>query len=104
MPVTVFQAGGQWTISGRKQTIVLNQSNLALEVRTGATGWAMVPSGTNDMAVRFQGQEFPLRLADADRIAVTRYDVAFKTGVKILLSEWRRPGPEQAPGKVDLTL
>ena len=36
------------------------------------------------------GEEFPLRLADARQIAVTRFDTGFKTGVKINLSKWLR--------------
>ena len=38
----------------------------------------------------FEGQVFPLRLADAGLIDIAPYDTGFKTGVKITLSDWRQ--------------
>src|SRR5262245_21947993 len=91
-PVTVSHANGQWSIAGRKQTVLLNESNLALEIRAGAAVWNMVPSGTNDLLVKAGGKEFFLRLADAGKIDVKPYDTGFKTGAKLTLSEWRHAG------------
>src|SRR3954452_1011311 len=90
--VTVTRAGDRWTIAGKKQTVTLNASTLALEIKSGPTTWAMVPSGANDMLVKSRGEEFPLRLADAKHIAIEPYDTGFKTGVKITLGDWPHDG------------
>lgn len=103
-PVTVSHADGQWTLAGRKQTVILHESDLALEVRAGPARWAMVPSGAGDLLVKAGGKEFALRLADAGKIAITNYDTGFRTGVKITLGEWRPPQPGCAGANVDLTL
>jgi hypothetical protein len=91
-PVTVTRNGGQWIIAGKKQTIVLDGSNLALKVQAGPVVWAMVPSGANDMLVRKGGDEGAVRLADAGTITIVPHDKGFKTGVKITLSGWQRKG------------
>jgi Family of unknown function (DUF5696) len=91
-PVTVSHANGQWSIAGRKQTVLLNESSLALEIRAGTAVWNMVASGTNDLLAKAGGKEFFLRLADAGKIDIKPYDTGFKTGVKLTLSEWRHEG------------
>ncbi|MGH3627562.1 MAG: DUF5696 domain-containing protein, partial [Sciscionella sp.] len=53
--------------------------------------------------VKQGGKEFPLRLADATEISIAPYDTGFKTGVKITLSDWRKPHALLG-GKVDLKL
>jgi hypothetical protein len=90
--VNVSHADGKWTITGKKQTVTLTESNLALEVRAGTADWNMVASGTNDMIVRSAGKEFPLRLADAGKTDIKAYDTGFKRGVKITLSDWHHDG------------
>lgn len=86
--IAVTQAGNVWTIAGKKQTVTLNAADLALRVRAESASWTMVPSGPQDMLVKAGGQQFPLRLAAAAKIAIERYDTGYKTGVKITLSEW----------------
>jgi hypothetical protein len=60
----------------------------------------MVPSSLNDLLVRSKGSDSHLRLADATKKTITRYDTGFKTGVKIVLSGWRpvRAGALSADG------
>src|SRR5215472_3562077 len=72
--VTVSRAGGTWKIVGKKRTVSLNETNLALQIQTGSITWSMVPSGTNDLLVRSGTETFPLRLADARAIRIVRYD------------------------------
>ena len=79
--VNVSHTKGQWTITGKKLSVILTESNLALEVRAGTAVWNMVASGTNDMIVKSAGKEFPLRLADAGKTDIKPYDTGFKTGV-----------------------
>jgi hypothetical protein len=86
--VTVTHAEGKWTIAGKKNTVTLNETNLALTVQAGSAKWAMAPSGTKDMLVQNAGTELYLRLADAKEIQVVPYDTGFKTGVKIKLARW----------------
>ncbi len=97
--VSVSHADGGWKVVGKKRTVVLNETNLALQIQTGTTAWSMVPSGTNDLVVKSGNESFPLRLADAQRISIVRYDTGFKTGVKIQLSQWQHAGRP-----LDLTL
>jgi Family of unknown function (DUF5696) len=88
--INVSHAGGKWTIAGKKTTATLNDSDLAVSVQAGAARWDMVPSSARDMLVRFRGDEFPLRLADARKISILPYDTGFRTGVKISLSGWKQ--------------
>src|SRR5262249_14909463 len=80
--VNVSHTNGQWIIAGRKNKITLNQSTPALNVQAGPAEWAMVPSAAQDMLVRSRGEDFYLRLADAQKIEIKPYDAGFKTGVK----------------------
>jgi hypothetical protein len=116
-PITVSHADGKWTIAGRQNTISLNETDLALRVQASGSVWEMVASSPTDMLVRSQGRETYVRLADAERKTITRFDTGFKTGVKIVLSGWthdRASGKEKAGGtpavpvnprpEIDLTL
>ena len=87
--VNVSQAGGKWTIAGKRNTVTLDESDLALKVQAGNALWQMVPSSPKDMLVRANGEDTYVRLADAAKKTITRYDTGFKTGVKIVLSGWR---------------
>jgi hypothetical protein len=101
--VDVSRDGDSWTIAGKKQTVTLNRSNLSMQIKSGSTSWAMVPSAANDMLVKSRGQQFPLRLVDAKNIAIEPYDTGFKTGVKITLSDWQHDG-QSLDAKLYLTV
>src|SRR5216684_1884128 len=98
--VNISQANGRWTIAGKKATVTLNESDLAMKVQAGATVWQMVPSSVGDLLVRSKGVDSNLRLADAATKTITRYDTGFKTGVKIVLNNWKpvRAGALSADG------
>ena len=49
--VTVTHSGSQWTLAGKKQTVTLDASNLAIAVHAGPTVWAMMPSSAGDLLV-----------------------------------------------------
>ena len=98
-----WNSPGYWTISGLKQTVTLNESNLALEVNAQSVIWKMPAAATNEMLVEQGGKEFPLRLTDAGKISIEPYDTGFKTGVKITLSDWKKPH-SLFGDKLDLTL
>src|ERR1700744_3499825 len=87
--VTVSHAAGQWTIAGQKQTVTLNETNLALAINAQGVNWKMFPSGTNDLVVKYHNDEFPLRLMDAGTLSIEPYDTGFKTGVKVTLRNFR---------------
>src|SRR5262249_52769151 len=90
---SVTHGNGKWVIAGRKNTITFNESDFSIRVQAGPALWSMMPSIRGDMLVKIRGEESPLRLADARRNVVTRFDTGFKTGVKINLGGWqRRPG------------
>ena len=90
--VQVSHTNDQWIIAGKKRTVILHDTDLALEVRTGTAIWKMIASGTNDMLVKRAGKEFPIRLADAHGTQWQRFDTGFKTGVKIMLNDWGHAG------------
>lgn len=100
--VDISHDAGKWTIIGKKQTVSLDERTLELEISGQTATWKMFPSSTNDMLVKFNGKEFPLRLTDAKKITIEPYDAAFKTGVKITLSNWQKKG--FIPKTMDLTL
>jgi hypothetical protein len=87
--VTVSHANGLWLISGKNNSVTLNETNLAIAIQNGSTRWAMVPSGEKDMLVKSGGKEFFVRLTDAKKLAIEPYDPGFKTGVKLRLEDWR---------------
>lgn len=97
--VNVSHADGKWTIAGRKQNVTLDEKTLALDINAQSVDWKMFSSGTNDMIVKYRGQEFPLRLTAARKMSIAPYDTGFKTGVKITLSDFRH-----GSDKLDLTL
>ena len=88
-PVTVSHEGNKWMIAGKKTNVTLNENDLALNVRSSNAVWEMVASPANDLLVRSKGADLSLRLAEARKKTITRYDTGFKTGVKIVLSGWR---------------
>jgi Family of unknown function (DUF5696) len=90
--VTVTHANGTWTIRGRKNTVKLNESNLAASVEAGPVRWKMVPSSDRDMRVSSGSDEFYIRLADAQNIQITPYQTGFKTGVRMILEGFRNTG------------
>ena len=87
--VKVSPAQGQWTIAGRKQKVTIDTLTFALAVNAQSVVWKMSPSGTNDLTVKYHGQEFALGLTAANEISIEPYDTGFKTGVKITLGQFR---------------
>lgn len=90
--VTVTHKAGEWIIAGQKVRVVLADSDLAIRIQAGPAAWSLAPSAAGDVLVRSNGDDFPLRLADARTVDVRPYDTGFKTGVKLTLSDWRHPG------------
>jgi hypothetical protein len=86
--VTVTHTGDKWTIAGKKNQATLNETDLSLSVQAGSARWKMLSSAIGDMIVKLKSQTIPLRLADAQKIAIVPYDTGFRSGVKISLSGW----------------
>ncbi len=102
--ITVSHAGGVWTIHGQKNTVELNEHDLAVSVHAGPVTWKMVPSSSQDMLVSAAGDRFRVRLADAGHIQIAPYETGFKTGVRLILDQFRSTG-QLAPGApVDVRL
>jgi len=87
--IEVTNQNGVWTITGKKQVITFNESDLSIRIKAGNVNWNMAPSGTNDMIVKKNGKEFPVRLADAGKIKVEPYDPGSKKGIMITLDRWK---------------
>ncbi|MFL6446624.1 MAG: DUF5696 domain-containing protein [Bryobacteraceae bacterium] len=90
--IAVTHADGNWTIAGKKNTAVLNDRTLALSVNAGGKTWNMVPSSADDMVIGLSNDEFRLKLADAGKIEIAPYRTGYKTGVKVILDQFRNSG------------
>src|ERR1700684_2444945 len=102
--VRVTHLPAQWTIAGRKNTVVFHEADFSVAVQNGAVSWKMMPSTAQDVLAAKDGDEFHLRLADAGKIEIAPYEAGFKTGIKIVLDQFRNTG-QHAPGApVDLRL
>jgi hypothetical protein len=102
--VTVSHASENWTIAGQKNTAVLDEKDFLLAIQSGPATWKMVSSSPKDLLVRYQGDVFNLRLADAGEINITPYHTGFKSGIKIDVGRFRSTG-HKAPGvPLDLRL
>lgn len=95
--VNVSHGSGKWTIAGQKNTVALNDSDLAVTIQAGPVTWSMVPSSNQDMLLSAGDDQFHLRLADASRIEIAPYQTGFKTGIRIVLQGFRNTG-QSAPG------
>jgi hypothetical protein len=101
---SVVQGSGQWTIAGARTKLTLRTSDLALDVDVSGTHWSMAPSISGDLLVKSAETLYPLRLADARRIAITPYHTGFRSGVKAELSDWRHPSADARGDRLGLTL
>jgi Family of unknown function (DUF5696) len=88
--VQVTSIAGKWTIKGKRNTVALDQKNLAVTIETPAATWQMVPSSTKDMLIRSRGEDAEIQLSAAREVQVTPYDTGYKTGVKVVLSGWQQ--------------
>ena len=100
--VTVSHSAGKWTLAGRKNTVELNESDFAVGVHAGPVTWKMVPSSNEDMLVSAGGDQFHLRLADAGQIKISPYETGFKTGIRLILDQFRNTGQRSLGSPVDL--
>ena len=102
--VDVTQSAGAWVISGQKNRVTLNASDLAIQVQAGPVTWRLAPSLKDDMLVKSRGEEFYVRLRDAGSIQIEPYDTGFKTGVKISLQQFVHHGQLKGGVPLDLRL
>jgi hypothetical protein len=100
--VAVSHSSGKWTLTGRKNIVELNESDFAVGVHAGPVTWKMVPSSNADMLVGAGGDEFHLRLADAGQIKIGPYETGFKTGIRLILDQFRNTGQSSPGSPVDL--
>jgi hypothetical protein len=94
---TVSHADGIWTIRGAKNTVELNERDLAVNIRATGVTWKMVRSSDHDMLVRSGGDSFWVSLAAAGSIKLESYDTGFKSGIRLTLGGFRSTG-QVAPG------
>jgi hypothetical protein len=66
--------------------------------------WKMVPSSNQDMLVAVAGDEFHVRLADANNIVIRPYETGYKTGVRITLDGFHNTGEHQPGAPLELRL
>jgi hypothetical protein len=87
--VSISHSGSKWTLAGRKNTVDLEASNLAITVHAGPAVWRLVPSSAQDMLVSAGGSESYARLADAGQVQIAPYETGYKSGVKMVLDKFR---------------
>lgn len=88
--VQVLQEDDSWRIQGTKTRVDLNPATLQITIRAVERTWSTVPSFAGDLVAEASGKTHSLRLADAGKRQVTRYETGFKTGVRISLGDFRR--------------
>jgi hypothetical protein len=81
----------------------LNPATLQMTVRIGDRTWSTVASFAGDLVAEAAGKTYSLRLADAGRRQVSRYETGFKTGVRISLGDFRQESTA-VPVRMDLFL
>ena len=86
--VKVRQEEGKWVISGLKNRVQLNPSNLQMTVHAQGQTWAMISSFLGDLVVENSGTRLTLRLADAGKKEVSQYETGFKSGLRIMLADF----------------
>src|SRR5689334_11628861 len=93
-PIEVTHDGKTWTIAGQTQRVTLNESDLSTTIQAAdGTTWKMVPSGTQDLLVRTNGNETWLRLTDAANLDIVPYRTGYSVGVKMTVSGFK-PAPD----------
>ena len=88
MKVEVLNRNGQWIIKGKKQEVIYDISDFSILVNAGSVSWSLLPSQENDMIVKMGEKETKVSLIEAKRHEVEYFDTGYKTGIKIILSEW----------------
>lgn len=86
--VRVLQSGSQWTIQGKRLTVIFSSDTFAIQVKDKNVIWNLEESGKGDLIVERKGQKIPLRLGDAKNIDITPYETGFKSGLKIKLTDY----------------
>jgi len=102
--VTVSHEEGKWIVAGKKNKVIINESDLSIKVQADPVNWIMAPSLENDVLVKSKAEEFYLRLTNAGKIDITPYDTGYKTGVKIRLERFRHNGLLHKGLELDLAL
>ena len=90
--VAVTHSDGKWAIAGKKNTVVLNETDFAISVKAGPVVWKMTPSSNQDMRIEAGSDRFYVRLADAGGIQIAPYETGFKKGVRIVLDKFQSTG------------
>ncbi len=78
-----------WRVTGSRNRLDLNPTNLACRVETRAAVWRLLPSQPGDLQVRHDDKSVPLQLASAERKLIAPYSTGFQTGLKLELSGFR---------------
>jgi hypothetical protein len=102
--VTIAREDGRHRIAGSRTTVSLDETNLGVDVEAGGTRWSFPGSSTPELIVRVGRERLALRLGDAVSRVVSPYRTGFRTGVKIDLSGWPRPGAPETDPPLDLAL
>jgi len=102
--VTVTRKSGRQRIAAARTTVTLDEATLAVDIVAGSARWSFPASSTPDLVVRTDGQDLSLRLADAGKVTVRPHRTGFRTGVKVDLSGWPRPGDPATAAPLDLVL
>jgi hypothetical protein len=80
---------GLWRVTGSRNRLELDPTNLACRVETRTATWRMLPSQLADLQVRQESKSVPLQLASAVQKQITPYSTGFQTGLKIELGGFR---------------
>jgi hypothetical protein len=100
--VTLSHEAGAWRIAGRRNRVLLSDSDLSIQIDADGRPWRLVPSSSKDLQVRVKGVDRWIRLSGARGRQITPYRTGFSSGVRIALGDFQTSS-SPSPG-LDLKL
>ena len=102
--VSVSHSENSWVIEGRTNKVSINETTFAIAVDADHVQWKMVPSQENDLLIRHKGENISVSLTAARNIKTTPYQTGYKSGVKIVFSDFRSKNGNVFDIKIVLTI
>lgn len=90
--ISVRYENDKWIITGQRRVISLSRPNLEMTIKAGPLKWLMLPANDNDLTVEAEGKRLSLSFMNAGKMEFSPYETGFKTGVKIVLRDFRQNG------------
>ena len=87
-PVLVTEQGDSWIVKGKMTTLVLNKSDLSMEIKRASTSWKTAPAAGNDLAIKTDSSLAVQSVLDAKEIEISPHKTGFSSGLKIVCKKF----------------